>query len=1424
MQIQQSPEPGSFRLFYRGDLLRLDLRLPGETAGKAFLRTNIGRATVRRREIVRFAEEDNPILGRDWHDVPMVKSSVSMYSVVLPLLEVGCFEAKAFFLPSDKSTPVWPGGSNTRIKVEPAEYCCGNTMYSAFVRQFGPWRSRYAALAEHERAVRMLDDIGYTVIPRSGTFRDMIHSLDFIIREMGFGIIQLLPIHPVPTTYARMGRFGSPFAALDFMDVDPALAEFDRKTTPLDQFRELADAIHCRSGKLFLDIPVNHTGWASHLQLRHPEWFAYNPDESFRSPGAWGVVWSDLSQLDYKHHELWKYMADVFLFWCGHGADGFRCDAGYMVPYDAWEYITARVRQEYPDTIFLLEGLGGKVETVEHLLSGADLNWAYSELFQNYDRGQVEWYLPDCNRISVEKGALVHFAETHDNDRLAAKSKTYARMRTTLSALFSHNGAFGITSGVEWFCDRKIDVHEARPLYWGNEENMIDHLARLNAILRSHPCFHPGTTVRLIQVGDGNVALLSRTRHDPDAALLAAANLDDRNEATASWRSEDFPVAGDRMYDLILGREIRVTSSGGISAVKLGPGEVLCMARSKDDFALAEKPSASVCGFSPRSARQHLQTKALEIITCHRGLGDCSDIEADAVAGRLAADPRAFCAETAAAAGKPALIVAWEWPRDTRRTVMVPPEHMILAESDLPFTAEIRDGARVLQREQSLPRDDGRFFAIFIPMETVVQPCERSFSIAVYKGDECRRVESPLLFLARRENAPVRIRASRNDVRKTDCYGLCTNKRGAMSQVRGAWGEIRSQYDAILAANLHPDFPVDRQALLTRCRCWVVNLGYSLPLDINCLDHFAQDRNGTLSWQFSAPVGQGKKITLVVTLRMIEHRNTVVLSLHRLKALEKQDDLDDATPVKIIIRPDIEDRANHWKTKAFMGAESTYARSTESRKNGFVFSPTGIHRLAVQIAPGTFVWEPEWQYMVGHPVDGARGFDGSSDLFSPGYFTMELAGGQSAALSADILSQNQDNIYSPDAEDVALHVHANDVPLDEAMLTAIRHFIVKRDESLTVIAGYPWFLDWGRDTLICLRGIIAAGMLEESEQILMQFARFESKGTLPNMLRGNDASNRDTSDAPLWFCVACRDLARAGERKNFLKADVGGRTVMDVIRSIAEGYEHGTPNGIRMDRESGLIFSPSHFSWMDTNFPAGTPREGYPIEIQALWYATLAFLAELEPEGKWQSMKDLVKQSIRRLYIQEGRDFLSDCLHASPGVPAGKAHADDALRPNQLLVITLGDILDNKEAVRVIAACEELLVPGAIRSLGDRAVKHRLPVFHNGHLLNDPAKPYWGRYDGDEDTRRKPAYHNGTAWTWLFPSYCEALAHIHGPCMKETALSILSSSAHLINRGCIGQVPELADGDTPHPPKGCGAQAWGVTELYRVLALLAGKQ
>lgn len=1404
--MQHTPKPGGFHLTWAGDLFEITLRLDAPRKGRAVFRTNLGMARVRRQELIASTESGEPVLARDWHDVAMRETEPGLFSVRIPLTEVGVFAGKACFFAHGSNVPEWPEGDNLRIKVEPAHTACANTVYSAFVRQFGAalrQSPRTAEVAEKERA---LDHLGYTVIPPSGTFRDLIRQLDHILGRLGFRIVQLLPVHPTPATYARMGRYGSAFAALDFLAVDPAMAEFDTRATPLDQFRELIAAVHSRAGYLYMDLPANHTGWAATLQTHHPDWYRRKPDGEFVSPGAWGVTWADLVELDYRDPRLRAYMAEVFLFWCRQGVDGFRCDAGYMIPAETWTYIVARVREEYPDTVFLLEGLGGKMEVTEALLTDANLDWAYSELFQTEDRGAMEWYLPRAIPLAERCGPLIHFAETHDNNRLAARGETYARMRVALSALLSHQGAFGIANGVEWFAAEKIDVHGASGLNWDAPHNQVDAIARLNALLATHPAFGPSTHLSLVHYGESPVLAVLRKAPDGND-LLVLVNFDCKHGQTVRWEPRAFsaPVA----WDLLTGEAFALNQDG----LHLSPGRVCCLTRSPDDLSAGEAQGEPAPLTRRRRNLMALRVR-LELKRERAAARLAFDEDPDALGTAMAADPDAFCA--CGSAGFPARTV-WSWPVDTRRQVMVPEGHVLLVRAGHPFNAEIVAGERTLAAEDAVPFDDGQWGA-FLRVEPYASALDgtraeaRALRTTVYTPEGIRRDTSTVLVLPPAGAARVTTRLSGVPVRGDEpLYAALSNGAGAMAYVRAAWGEVHSQYDCLLAANPHPKVPVDKMVFWTRCRTWLRYRGYSQEINKACLAQFTADPAGRFAeWAFNVPCGMGRWVPLTFRLEIVHGVNRVRLAVARQTT---QGGLEPDDAVTVIVRPDIEWRSFHNKTKAFLGPESAWPAAVQPRAEGFTFTPAAGETLGIETDRGAYHHEPLWTYMVEHADEKSRGLDAHGDLFSPGWFELPLEDSQQTVLTA----AREDNWQAADPEtapDAGGRKPKALLTVPEAMSQAMSLYVVRRDALRTVIAGYPWFLDWGRDTLIALRGLIADGRRGEALAILKEFGRFEERGTLPNIIHGDTVGNRDTSDAPLWFCVAAGDLMEALGDRAVLDAACGNRPLRDVLVSILTHYRDGTPNGIRMDPASALIYSPPHFTWMDTNYPAATPREGYPVEIQALWIASLRLVAR-KIDAAWIALAEKAARSLARLFaVKEG--WLADCLRAAAETPAEQATQEDALRPNQLLALTLGVPLDGRTAVAILRGCESLLVPGAIRSVADRPVEADMSVRRDGVLLNDPHRPYQGHYLGDEDTRRKPAYHNGTAWTWQFPLYVEALVTVYGHAARSAGLSLLGSAVEHANRGCLCHMPEICDGDAPHVARGCRAQAWGVSELLRV--------
>ncbi len=1298
--MTQTPSPHDFLLKWRGDVLTVTLKLDAPRPGRAAFRTNIGHARIRRREIIAETERGETPMARAWTDIPLPEVEPGVFRADIRLDEVGVFSGKACFFPEGSNVPEWPEGANTHIKVESAETRKNNSIYTVFPRQFG-------------------------------SFREVVRRLPVIMDTMGFRLIQTLPPFPVPTTYAVMGEYGCPFAALDFLSVDPAMAEFDEYATPLDQFRELIDAVPSRKGLLLVDLPANHTGWASTLQTHHPDWFHREGDGRFISPGAWGVTWADLVELDYTNPELRAYMADVFLFWCRNGVDGFRCDAGYMIPAETWEYIVARVREEYPDTIFMLEGLGGELSVTDRLLAESNLDWAYSEIFQTYDRGAFEWYLPNAIARSEKYGTLVHFAETHDNDRLAKGGETYAKLRVQLAALLSWQGAWGIANGVEWFCKEKIDVHGKNDLNWGAKDNMVELIAKLNFILDTNPSFAESSHLEVITRGAGNTLAVVRTRPGvkDDSPVLIVANLDCGHGAVIEWDLRQFPAG--TVFDLLT--ETRVDVKGPLH---LAPGQVMCL----------QAPKAA-------SAAKDGVKAAPSIVT-------------------------------------PEPMFHWRFPRDTRRQVVVPENQWVEVSAEYPFRMRLIDPVsgktiRVYRSTKTHPSDNA--FAKDLHIVRFDAPhykgdgtaCRRlTIAMIVYTPGKAQRTVSDFLIPPRSAQAKVKVSVTGEEVRRHPDYRtILSNGAGAASQLRLGWGEIRSQYDAILAANPHPTCPSDRVNLWTRTRCWLQREGYTREFNRRCVTRVTADPAGKAArWDFHVPCGMGKLAAFTFELALADGVNAARLKVTRVPAGEE----DVGDQVRLVFRPDIEWRSFHTSTKAYTGLEQTFPAAVTPSPRGFSFAPYD-GRFVLSVDNGLYHHEPQWEYNLGHPEEAARGQDPSGDLFSPGWISADLKVGESVTLHGALNPETvPTQLAFASLEESTDDEIRKSVP--EVMKSAVDLFIVKRDDLKTVIAGYPWFLDWGRDTFIAMRGLLAAGKVEDSVKILKAFAAFEEDGTLPNIIYGKTAGNRDTTDAQLWFIRCVQEVEALGVDVTELK-----KTCVSLVKN----YVKGTPNGIRMDADSALVWSPSHFTWMDTNYPACTPRIGYPVEIQALWISALMYLC-------FDKLAAQAKASLEKYFKRPEADGYYDCLAAPNGEPAAQARPEDTVRPNELFLITLG-VTDDRSILR---ATEELLVPGGVRSL------------NASHPL------YCGVYAGDEDTCRKPAYHNGTVWAWPFPLYAEALV-MTGAATPETALQLLAGAVENLNNGCLCHMSECADGDAPHAQKACTAQAWSDSELLRVWLKLA---
>ena len=1463
--LQMTPPPGERLLRFVGDRIRFTLSAPaGSDAWTAFLRTNLGRAEVIRDETVAAHGGAGVWAGASWRDVPM-RRVAGGWELELALAEVGWFLAKPYAMAPD-GRQRWPDGDDVGLAVHPAETRSANTIYCAFPRMFGIAKTAPATrIPLLDDQAKVFDQHGWTLIPPSGTLRDLTRELPHIMGTLGCRILHLLPVTPTPTTSARFGRFGSPYASQSLTTIDPALVEFDKITTAVDQFRELTTAVHRRGGQVLLDIIFNHTGWGSALLNQRPEWFRRNPDGTFHSPGAWGNTWEDLVELDHERggSALWEMLAESLLEWCRRGVDGFRCDAGYMVPVPAWQFITARVRQHFPDTIFLLEGLGGAWSATETLLTTGGMQWAYSELFQNHAPRAVSGYLDHALGQGTRLGTLVHYSETHDNDRLAKRGRGWAWLRCALCALAGRNGAFGFTAGVEWLAAEKLEVHQARGLNWGAAPNLVEDLARLIRLVSDHPCFLDGASIRRLSGDDAQVVALERLSAEGTDRCLVLVNLDPVQAGSFPVLAAQWRELGAPGHDL-LGDVVSTRAEGDQVRVELAPGAAHCLTTT-------EVP-AGLSGDGYRRARAQLAfaTQALCTVLPAEAIGDRGGWQrlaawmAESPARFLAAlarvdpteaavDACAALAKATARSGPPLVIPVDRYDRN--RVVCVPPGHWLLVLDDAPFDARIhRQGDGNVHR-RSTPWDRGHCLAL--------PPGEPGDLVISWRrrGTDAELLAETLLSIRLLPAA-----ATAGALTSSDGLALLTNGRGGMARLHADLGRIASKYDCLLGANLHPSVPCDRHIFAKRLRAWVVADGFITPLDGPRLAEFSA--GPPASWAFVAHAGDGRTVEIHLGVDLVPGENTVVMRFHRPAGSPRWGaDLPADRRVHVVVRLDLEDRSFHQETRRDDALDRHWRASLRPLPGGagFRFAPAPDRAIEAQCDHGTWHDEPEWSLGIQHPIEAERGMNGQGDAFSPGWFGLPLAPGAIATVQlaaesaaeplrrgdpaspdplADITHLRSKRLVEhlaqaglSDPRDAGDSSQAPPSPLAIRLAAALDAFLVRRGAGTTVIAGYPWFLDWGRDTFIAGRGLLAAGRTDEVQQILQTFARFVDRGTLPNILAGEEAANRDTSDAPLWFALLAEELAaiRPGLWNEPLPAtqrqSVG--TLAEAVAAIAAGYLAGTPNGIRVDPASALVFSPAHFTWMDTNHPAATPRTGYPIEIQALWIRLMrrcAVLAAPCPDRRgWTGLADLATASLERYWLED-RGWFGDQLAAqaqpsasSSAAAAETARLDDALRPNQLLLVTLG-LVHGPRARRMVDACRRwLLVPGALRSLAPLSVDLPLAVIHNGKLLNDPLRPYFGRYEGDEDTRRKPAYHNGTGWVWLLPLFCEAyaLAWDRHPDAVAAARAWLASCAPLLGGGCIGQLPELVDGDAPHRERGCDAQAWSIAEALRVEKLLS---
>ena len=324
---------------------------------------------------------------------------------------------------------------------------------------------------------------------------------------------------------------------------------------------------------------------------------------------------------------------------------------------------------------------------------------------------------------------MIHFAETHDNNRMAAISTVYAAMRTALCALCSVQGGFGFANGVEWFATEKINVHDASSLNWGAPHNQVDAIRRLNLLLRSHPAFFDQTDIRLIQKGSENTIAVLRHHRPYNKRLIIAVNLDCEHPVVASWDADEAGIQDVSFHDLLNDQAVSVDAVGSIRRINLNPGQVRCLTADPTDRGLIAADPSAVFSIPDRTRRQCLRAMVLDIHRFHHGMSDLSEFDPDTAAAALAADPMAFCRDMNPHSAE-SRVTSWQWPEDSRRQVMIPPDHFLMLKAPGPFRAALMETKNAqpvtVAVANSLQADDGSHF---YPVSATARPA------ATYPGN-----------------------------------------------------------------------------------------------------------------------------------------------------------------------------------------------------------------------------------------------------------------------------------------------------------------------------------------------------------------------------------------------------------------------------------------------------------------------------------------------------------------------------------------------------------------------------------------------------------------------------------------------------------------------------------------------------------------
>lgn len=500
---------------------------------------------------------------------------------------------------------------------------------------------------------------------------------------------------------------------------------------------------------------------------------------------------------------------------------------------------------------------------------------------------------------------------------------------------------------------------------------------------------------------------------------------------------------------------------------------------------------------------------------------------------------------------------------------------------------------------------------------------------------------------------------------------------------------------------------------------------------------------------------------------------------------------------KLRFRPFLAFRNIHELTQANMMANTKVTKVPNGIKSKLY---AGFPSLYMQFSKEVeFIQVPDWYYNIEYLQELERGYDYKEDLFVPGYFEMDIKKGESIFFSGSLKEDDPSTFKKKFNNEMGKRTPRDS--FKNCLITAAQQFIVRKENKTEVIAGYPWFGTWGRDTFISLPGLtLSIGDTETFLAVVDTMVGRMKGGLFPNM--GNEKNPAFNSvDAPLWFFSALQQYAEYAKNEEEVWTRYG-----KYMKDILKGFREGIAFNIKM-HDNGLIFAGAPgkaLTWMDAvvyGVPV-TPRTGYQVEINALWYNALKFtlnLAEKFGDTKfvkaWKDLPEKIEKSYIDTFWSCGKGYLADYVNDN--------QQDCSIRPNMVIAASLDYSPLNNEMKKVVIdlATNELLTPRGLRTLS-------------------PKNPdYKGVYEGSQESRDK-AYHQGTVWPWLLEPYCKAYLKLHKQSGVAHVKKLLDGFEEELTKYGIGTVAEIYNGDPPHQAKGAISQAWSVAALLQMFTMI----